>query len=103
MSAVKRQTAERKDAAKARTDRLKSRGSSGSGKTFSWGAVDEVAVHATIAAVTDAGDGIIISRTSDGGAGVLTLLTSSDKVKIYVSSSEEAYRELKEIHDIYAE
>lgn len=103
MSAIKRQTAEKKDASRARAEKLKARGARGEKDGFSWGSVDEVAVHATIAAVTDAGDGIIISRTSDGGAGVITLLAGTDKVKIYVTNSDEAYHELKEIHDIYAE
>lgn len=51
----------------------------------------EIALEA-IDAVIDEGDAIIISRTSDGGAIAVTILTGQDRVKEYAGDQLELDR-----------
>lgn len=55
----------------------------------SWEEADADLLWRAITAVTNAQDAIMLSRTRDGGAVVLTILSESERVKSYATGEEE--------------
>lgn len=60
------------------------------GTAIAWSEVDGPSIKAAIDAVTRDGCAIVFSRTSDGGALVLTLLDGPNRIKEYPNSTREA-------------
>jgi len=67
---------------------------------FDWRLVDVGILGACVASVTRAGDCISFSVTSDGGAGVVTILSTGAPVKKYPPSVQAAEALLKRLTDI---
>lgn len=75
--------------------RPKAAGSKYQGKTrkaaaIAWAEVDGPSIKSAIDSVTRDGCAIVFSRTSDGGALVLTLLDGPTRLKEYPTSPQEA-------------
>lgn len=51
----------------------------------------------TIIAVTNAGDGLTLSKTRDGGALSLVILTGDDRIRKYCRGEEDTANVLREI------
>jgi hypothetical protein len=64
---------------------------------FRWSGVDSDILAACVAAVTGSGDCISFSVTSDGGAGVITVLSSGAPFKRYPASEEAAEDHLRRL------
>jgi hypothetical protein len=64
---------------------------------FRWSGVNSNVLAGCVAAVTGAGDCISFSVTSDGGAGVITVLSSGAPFKRYPASEEAAEDHLKRL------
>lgn len=62
-----------------------------------WDEVDAVTVAAFVAAVTNAGDAVILGRTSDGGALSVCILSGDTKHREYLSEPDEANAALKRL------
>lgn len=57
---------------------------------FTWACLDAQLLRDAICAVTARGDALMLGITSDGGAGVLTVLTGKERVKVYVDGAVDA-------------
>jgi hypothetical protein len=55
----------------------------------SYGGSDPKLLHLVIAAVVDNGDAVVLGRTRDGGAVVLTILSGDEKHKFYSTNNGE--------------
>lgn len=66
-------------------------------QSIGWDECDAVAIAALVAAVTNAGDAVLFSRTSDGGALSLTIMTDGDKHREYFTDPELATVGLREL------
>lgn len=62
-----------------------------------WADLDPQVVLAAIEAATALGAGLILGRTSDGGAVSVCILAGDTKPRIYASSVEEAHRRLRQV------
>lgn len=65
-------------------------------ETLTWSEVDGPSIKQAIDSVTRDGCAIVFSRTSDGGALVLTLLDGPTRVKEYPNSAREAVEILQD-------
>lgn len=63
----------------------------------SWEEADPDALWRAIIAATEAGDAIMLGKTRDGGALVLTILSGNDRVKQYAHDAEEIAELLREV------
>jgi uncharacterized protein YcgI (DUF1989 family) len=63
----------------------------------SWEDADQEEIWRTIIAVTNAGDGITLSKTRDGGALSIVLLSGDQRVRLYARGADEVSERLKEI------
>ena len=68
-----------------------------SSETASWEDADQEELWRTVLAVTNAGDGITLSKTRDGGALSIVLLSGNDRVRLYARGAEEVSERLREI------
>lgn len=68
-----------------------------SGTPIGWDEVDAVTVAAFVAAVTNAGDAVILGRTSDGGALSVCILSGDTKHREYLSDPDAAVEALKRL------
>jgi hypothetical protein len=59
-------------------------------KGFDWGRVDGSTLHRAVVAVAAADDAIMFARTSDGGAGLIRLISGGDGDSVYCKTPEEA-------------
>lgn len=57
---------------------------------LSWRDVDAAAILDAIVAVTDAGDALMLSKTSDGGAYSITVMSGGKSAKVWPSDPEAA-------------
>lgn len=62
----------------------------------SWEDAEADMLWKAITAVTDGGDAVMLSRTRDGGAVVLTLLAGDERMKHYATGAEAIARLLTE-------
>jgi hypothetical protein len=76
--------------------RSKYRNSGGDGPVR-WDSVDSVALLAAVDAVTEAGDAIVLARTSDGGVLSITVCSGPERVKFYPKDGLDATRTLLDI------
>lgn len=100
MSTQKNKRHEASDARKAKKYDLIQSASRATG-TVRWVDVKAELITMAINAVTEDGDAIILSKTTDGGALVITLLMDKDRAKIYCTTEGEANVELEGIIDAY--
>lgn len=99
MGQLKNQAIEKRSA-KAQAGISKYAGGSKAGNSstpIGWDEVDAVALAALVAAVTNAGDALILGRTSDGGALSLTILSGNDKHREYLSDPEKANNTIRQL------
>jgi hypothetical protein len=66
---------------------------------FHWSDVDEHQLARAIDMVTRCGHGMVIGRTSDGGAGSICILAGETRPRIYVKDAEDAARRMDEMCD----
>jgi hypothetical protein len=59
-------------------------------KGFDWGSVDSSALHRAVVAVATADDAVMFARTSDGGAGLIRIISGGDGDSVYCKTAEEA-------------
>lgn len=71
--------------------------SAGNGTPIGWDEVDAVTVAQFVSAVTNAGDAVILGRTTDGGALSVCILSGDDKHREYFNDPEQANRVLKQL------
>jgi hypothetical protein len=64
---------------------------------INWDAVDGAILLATVAAVTQAGDAIVLARSSDGGVLSITVCSGQERVKFYAKDGLEGNRILTTI------
>lgn len=64
---------------------------SGSGDVVTWELIDPQAIWGAIAAVTAAGDALMFSRTTDGGAYSITVMSGGKADKIWPKTTEEVH------------
>lgn len=67
------------------------------GAPVSWGSVGADAVHSCIEAVTDVGDAVMFTRSSDGGVLVLQVFAGQAKPKWYFKDAASAEGGLAEV------
>jgi hypothetical protein len=58
--------------------------------SLSWAEVDAAAIVDAIVACTDVGDALMFSRTSDGGAYSITVMSGGKSAKVWPSEPEQA-------------
>ena len=66
---------------------------------FHWSDVDEHLLARSIDMITRCGHGMVIGRTSDGGAGSICILAGDTRPRIYVKDAEDAVRRMEEMCD----
>src|SRR5690348_704375 len=64
--------------------------SSGGGQ-WSWRCVDPSLLHEACCAVTDAGNGILLTRSPDGGVGGVVICVGRERYRAWVRTREEAH------------
>lgn len=85
----------------ARTSRYSTlSGNKASSPKASWEDASAEDLWRTIYMVVNLGDAIMFSRTRDGGAVVLTLLSGDDRDRAYASSEEEIAEALRAIREV---
>lgn len=70
---------------------------SGDGGTVRWDSVDAAVLLAAVDAITEAGDAVVLARSSDGGVLSITVCTGPERVKFYSKDGLEANRTLLDI------
>jgi len=68
-----------------------------SAEVASWEDADQEELWRTIIAVTDAGDGITLSKTRDGCALSIVLRSGDQRVRLYAGGADEVKERLREI------
>ena len=63
--------------------------SRGAAEKASWEDADQEELWRTIIAVTEAGDALTLSKTMDGGAVSLTILSGSERIRNYAHGADE--------------
>ena len=61
----------------------------GAAEKASWEDADQEELWRTIIAVTEAGDALTLSKTMDGGAVSLTILSGSERIRNYAHGADE--------------
>lgn len=64
---------------------------------FSWSDADATMLVAAVAAVTGLGHGLVLGRTSDGGAVSICVLAGETKPRIYANNAVELRRRLQQL------
>ena len=64
---------------------------------FSWKDADAAMLAAAVTAVTNLGHGIVLGRTTDGGAVSICILAGDTKPRIYASTAVELARRLQQV------
>lgn len=70
----------------------------GSGISWAWAGPEDL--QATIVSATEAGVALLFSKTSDGGALSLLVLTGGEPIKMYPSDAAELNENLQQIREI---
>jgi hypothetical protein len=76
-------------------------GSAADRSGFGWTDANPLELLDAIAGVTGAGDAIVFSRTSDGGALVVSVLSGNDRRKFYPDSADAIGHALRQIAAAY--
>lgn len=64
-----------------------------------WEDADPHDLWKTIVAITDAGDGVTLARTRDGGAISLVILSGDERIRKYARGEEDTATLLREIRE----
>lgn len=85
---------------KPKESRYEKRPRGSSNSSIRWVDADASSLHDAVCAVTDNGEAIILSRTSDGGALSITIISGSDKHRWYPNSVAMIEEDLAEILEL---
>lgn len=64
-----------------------------------WSKVDMPTLFGAIVAITNAGGALLLGKTRDGGALVITVCEGDERAKFYATTREEAHEHLELITD----